>query len=49
VLTDIHVDFRTWPPPRWRPAHLPDLMAHRPLVVYGKLTGRPTGASSSAA
>jgi Ca-activated chloride channel family protein len=43
VLTDIHVDFQNVAAAEVAPAHLPDLMAHRPLVVYGKLTGPASG------
>jgi Ca-activated chloride channel homolog len=43
VLTDIHVDFRDVAAAEVAPAHLPDLMARRPLVVYGKLKGPASG------
>src|SRR4029453_5127399 len=43
VLTDIHVDFRDVSAAEVAPAHLPDLMARPPLVVYGKLKGPANG------
>jgi len=43
VLTDIHVDFQNVAAAEVAPARVPDLMAHRPLVVYGKLTGSANG------
>jgi Ca-activated chloride channel family protein len=43
VLTDIHVAFHDVAAAEVAPAHVPDLMARRPLVVYGKLTGPANG------
>jgi Ca-activated chloride channel family protein len=43
VLTDIHVDFQDVAAAEVAPARVPDLMAHRPLVVYGKLVGPANG------
>jgi hypothetical protein len=43
VLTDIHVDFQNVDAVEVAPAHVPDLLARRPLVVYGKLRGSANG------
>jgi Ca-activated chloride channel family protein len=43
VLTDIHVDFQGVDAVEVAPARVPDLMARRPLVIYGKLAGSANG------
>ncbi len=43
VLAGVHVDFGTFAVKDVEPAAIPDLFAERPLVVFGKWTGAPTG------
>ncbi len=43
LLTDITVDFGKLPVREVVPAHLPDLFAARPLVIYGRYTGSAHG------
>jgi Ca-activated chloride channel family protein len=43
VLTDIHVDFQNLSAVEVAPGRIPDLMARRPLVIYGKLRGPASG------
>lgn len=43
VLTDIEIDFGGLQVQDVEPPGIPDLFADRPLVVFGKYTGRPQG------
>lgn len=43
VLAGVHVDFGAFAVQDVAPAAIPDLFAERPLVVFGKWTGAPTG------
>jgi len=43
VLTRVDVDFGDFDVFDVEPAHLPDVLAERPVVVFGKWTGRPEG------
>ena len=43
LLTDLHLDYGTFDAYDLEPLHLPDLSTERPLVVYGKYRGRPSG------
>ncbi|MFW2387115.1 MAG: VIT and vWA domain-containing protein [Polyangiales bacterium] len=44
VLTDIRVDFHEFGAYDVVPRSVPDLMAERPVLVFGKFAGEPTGA-----
>jgi Ca-activated chloride channel family protein len=43
VLTEIRVDFGGFEAYDMEPAHVPDLFAERPVLVYGKYRGTPEG------
>jgi Ca-activated chloride channel family protein len=44
VLTDLRIDFGDWDVYDVTPAHLPDLLAERPVMVFGKYRGKPAKA-----
>jgi len=43
VLTDVRVDFDGFQADAVEPESIPDVLADRPLLVYGKWTGEPVG------
>jgi Ca-activated chloride channel homolog len=43
VLTEVRVDFDGFEAYDTEPSHLPDLFAERPVLVYGKWKGKPSG------
>jgi Ca-activated chloride channel family protein len=43
VLTGIEIDYNGFQAYDVEPPRIPDVMAHRPVVVFGKWRGRPTG------
>jgi Ca-activated chloride channel family protein len=43
VLTDIKVNYEGFKVYDLEPAHVPDVLAERPVIIFGKWNGNPTG------
>jgi hypothetical protein len=46
VLTNVKANFGSWQVSDVEPISLPDVMAERPIVIFGKYKGKPTGKMS---